>query len=93
MTTITATTSTSIKNIFLLFLIISLNMSSSQSFFTQLEKRIEEINSHLCVGLDPHLKELFPDLQNDGDALAKKTEGERCDAAYTFCKNLIDATG
>ncbi len=60
----------------------------NQSFFIKLEKRVEEINSHLCVGLDPHYKELFPD-----DTEQTKTEEERCDAAYTFCKTLIDSTG
>ena len=65
--------------------------SKSQSFFTKLEQRIKEIDSHLCVGLDPHIKELFPG--DDAAALASKTETERCDAAFTFCKNLIDSTG
>lgn len=68
-------------------------MASSQSFFTKLEKRIEEVDSHLCIGLDPHLKELFPEIKDDLTALSLKTENERCDAAFTFCKNLIDATG
>ena len=67
-------------------------MATSQSFFTKLEKRIEEINSHLCVGLDPHIKELFPEISGS-DEVVVKTESERCDAAFTFCKNLIDATG
>jgi len=57
------------------------------SFFTKLEARVLEINSHLCVGLDPHLGELFP----DGDG-ATKSEDERCDAAYSFCKTIIDET-
>ncbi len=77
-----------------LIVIITLTMETSstpQSFFKKLEKRIEEIDSHLCVGLDPHIKELFPG--DDAVALASKTESERCDAAFTFCKNLIDTTG
>jgi len=57
------------------------------SFFAKLEARVLEINSHLCVGLDPHLGELFP----DGDG-ATKSEDEKCDAAYTFCKTIIDET-
>lgn len=57
------------------------------SFFEKLEKRVEAINSLLCVGLDPHQKELFP---NGVDGV---TEEQKCDAAYTFCKTLIDATG
>lgn len=56
----------------------------SLTFFEKLEARVEKVNSLLCVGLDPHLSELNP----DGDS-----EEERCDAAYTFCKTLIDATG
>jgi orotidine 5'-phosphate decarboxylase subfamily 2 len=62
-------------------------MSNSESFFSKLESRIAEIGSHLCVGLDPHIKELFPN--GDGDS---KSEQERCDAAYDFCKRIIDAT-
>jgi uridine monophosphate synthetase len=63
-------------------------MSNPQSFFSKLESRIAEIDSHLCVGLDPHIKELFP----NGDG-GSKSEEERCDAAYNFCKRIIDATG
>jgi hypothetical protein len=44
------------------------------------------VNSLLCVGLDPHLSELFP-------LAAPTSEEERCDAAFTFCKTLIDVTG
>lgn len=62
-------------------------MSASQSFFAKLEARIAEIDSHLCVGLDPHIKELFPN--GDGES---KSEQERCDAAFNFCKTIIDAT-
>jgi orotidine 5'-phosphate decarboxylase subfamily 2 len=54
------------------------------TFFDKLEARVETANSLLCVGLDPHLSELFSD--------GSPTEEERCDAAYTFCKTLIDAT-
>jgi len=57
------------------------------SFFAKLEARVSQIDSHLCVGLDPHLAELFP----DGDG-KEKSEEERCDAAYTFCKTIIDET-
>jgi len=64
------------------------SMSASQSFFAKLEARIAEIDSHLCVGLDPHIKELFPN--GDGES---KSEQERCDAAFNFCKTIIDATG
>lgn len=58
------------------------------TFFDKLEARVEKANSLLCVGLDPHLSELF----SDGLLSTTRTEEERCDAAYTFCKTLIDAT-
>jgi orotidine-5'-phosphate decarboxylase len=54
------------------------------SFFDKLESRVQEINSLLCVGLDPHSKEILDD--------SVKTPQDKCDAAYTFCKTLIDAT-
>jgi hypothetical protein len=54
------------------------------SFFTKLEARVQEVNSLLCVGLDPHSKE----IQND----SLTTPQDKCDAAFTFCKTLIDAT-
>ena len=50
------------------------------SFFTKLEDRVKEVNSLLCVGLDPHSKEIASYSQ------------DKCEAAYTFCKRLIDAT-
>ena len=40
-------------------------------------------NSLLCVGLDPHEAEL--DVKG-------KSDSEKCDAAFTFCKTLVDAT-
>eukprot|EP00980_Cylindrotheca_fusiformis_P006118 scaffold1319_cov126-Cylindrotheca_fusiformis.AAC.7 len=54
------------------------------SFFSKLEARVEEVNSLLCVGLDPHSKEILND--------SVKTPTDKCDAAFTFCKTLIDAT-
>ena len=63
-------------------------MSGPKSFFSKLEARIAEVDSDLCVGLDPHIQELFPG--GDGDS---KSEEERCDAAFSFCKRIIDATG
>jgi len=63
------------------------NTKTRPSFFAKLEARVLEIDSHLCVGLDPHLRELFP----DGDG-ATKSEEEKCDAAYSFCKTIIDET-
>ena len=41
-------------------------------------------NSLLCIGLDPHESEL---VNTEG-----KSDSEKCDAAFTFCKNLVDAT-
>jgi hypothetical protein len=64
------------------------SMSDSQSFFAKLESRIAQVDSHLCVGLDPHINELFPD--GDGHS---RSEEERCNQAFEFCKRLIDATG
>jgi len=47
------------------------------SFFSILEERINAVNSHLCVGLDPHPEDL------------PEPSGE---AAYTFCRRLIERT-
>ena len=57
------------------------------SFFAKLEARVAEVNSLLCIGLDPHLKEVFPE-----DSGRTATPEQRCDAAYSFCKSIIDAT-
>ena len=59
---------------------------TTTNFFTKIQARSEAIGSLLCVGLDPHEKELFK------DGWANRTEQEKCDAAFTFCKTLIDAT-
>ena len=61
-----------------------------QSFLEKLEARITLTNSLLCVGLDPHENELFGN--NHSDQVIQRTTQEKCDAIYTFCKNLIDAT-
>lgn len=55
------------------------------SFRSKLEARAAAAGSLLCVGLDPHEAELGATTASD-DAEA------RCDAAFTFCKNLVDAT-
>ena len=47
------------------------------SFSAQLQARVDAVNSLLCVGLDPHTKEL-----------PEPTAA----AAVQFCKSLIDAT-
>ena len=64
-----------------------LTKSCEMSFFAKLEARVNAINSLLCVGLDPHEKELFP-FGTEGI-----TEEQKSEAAYKFCKTLIDATG
>eukprot|EP00397_Hematodinium_sp_SG-2012_P064138 GEMP01090008.1.p1 GENE.GEMP01090008.1~~GEMP01090008.1.p1 ORF type:complete len:204 (+),score=36.52 GEMP01090008.1:67-678(+) len=51
--------------------------NNQMSFFEQLERRIQAINSLLCVGIDPHQAELAePSVA----------------AARTFCTNLVEAT-
>ena len=54
------------------------------SFFHQISTRSQSINSLLCIGLDPHLKEL--------NLSQSSSEEERAEAAYQFCKRIIDAT-
>lgn len=46
-----------------------------------------EVNSLLCIGLDPHLKEVFPE-----DSGSSATPEQTCEATYSFCKSIIDAT-
>ena len=58
------------------------------SFEEKLIHRIDEIQSILCIGLDPHENEIFP----LGDGIHTKTDDERCEAAYIFCKNIIEHT-
>lgn len=86
------------------------------SFRDKLEARVATSDSLLCIGLDSHMKELFPALpdrvdakddaaasgdndngtSNNRKAQARRrslpTEAEVADAAFTFCKTLIDAT-
>ena len=54
------------------------------SFFDLLNSRCVAINSHLCVGLDPHRAEL--------NVPASASDIEVSDAAFSFCKTLIDKT-
>ena len=61
-------------------------MTTTTTFFTKLQARSEAIGSLLCVGLDPHEKELFPD---GWDACS---EAEKCQAADAFCQKLVTAT-
>mmetsp|Transcript_19337 Transcript_19337/g.53911 ORF Transcript_19337/g.53911 Transcript_19337/m.53911 type:complete len:524 (+) Transcript_19337:70-1641(+) len=58
----------------------------STTFFTKLEARVSQVDSLLCIGLDPHGKEIL------GDDFATASEEAKCDAAFTFCKTIIDAT-
>jgi len=62
-------------------------MATETSFFSKLEARVAEVNSLLCIGLDPHSKEIL-----SADESSKATPQEKCDAAFTFCKTIIDAT-
>tara|TARA_Y100000590_G_C15392936_1_gene890783 strand:- start:352 stop:540 length:189 start_codon:yes stop_codon:yes gene_type:complete len=47
------------------------------SFFEKIKQRSEEINSLLCVGLDPHIDDLSENSSKD---------------VFNFCKHLIDQT-
>jgi len=60
--------------------------TTSSTFFTKLEARVSQVDSLLCIGLDPHGVEIL------GDRYATASAEEKCDAAYTFCKTIIDAT-
>jgi hypothetical protein len=51
----------------------------TSSFFTNLTARYKEINSLLCVGLDP-----------EPDALGKGNQNK--EGLITFCKRIIDPT-
>jgi uridine monophosphate synthetase len=48
-----------------------------ETFFSFLEKRVDDCTSLLCVGLDPHISDL---------------EHPTADAALTFCLNLVKQT-
>lgn len=48
-----------------------------ESFFTFLEKRVDDVSSLLCVGLDPHISDL---------------ESPTAASALKFCLNLINQT-
>lgn len=56
------------------------------SFIAKLEARVAAIDSLLCVGLDPHSSELFP---NGLDGVSEEFHAQ---AAFTFCKTIIDET-
>jgi orotidine 5'-phosphate decarboxylase subfamily 2 len=48
-----------------------------ESFFTFLEKRVDDCSSLLCIGLDPHVRDL---------------SAPTADAARDFCRNLVKQT-
>src|SRR5512138_595782 len=48
-----------------------------ETFFTFLERRVDDCSSLLCIGLDPHI----PDLK-----------GPTAEAALDFCLNIIQQT-
>jgi orotidine 5'-phosphate decarboxylase subfamily 2 len=54
-----------------------------ESFFTFLEKRVDDCSSLLCIGLDPHIDDLRRDRQ-----MPEPT----ADAARDFCLNLVKQT-
>lgn len=56
---------------------VSMYTFGMETFFTLLEKRVEDSSSLLCVGLDPHI----PDLQEPNAA-----------SALNFCLNLVKQT-
>jgi uridine monophosphate synthetase len=54
-----------------------------ESFFTFLEKRVDDCSSLLCIGLDPHIS----DLRTDGQLPVPTAE-----SALDFCLNLVKQT-
>lgn len=54
-----------------------------ETFFSLLERRVQDSSSLLCVGLDPHI----PDLRTDGQ-LPVRTAA----SALDFCLNLVKQT-
>jgi len=52
-------------------------MSEKPTFFSRLAERIQSVDSLLCIGLDPHVKQL-----NESSA----------NAALDFCKRIIEET-
>lgn len=54
-----------------------------ETFFSFLERRVDDCSSLLCIGLDPHI----PDLYKDGQPSAPTAA-----AALDFCLNLVKQT-
>jgi uridine monophosphate synthetase len=62
-----------------------------ESFFTFLEKRVDDCSSLLCIGLDPHVN----DLRTDGQSRSTLEGGQpvpTAAAARDFCLNLVKQT-
>jgi uridine monophosphate synthetase len=53
-------------------------MKRTCDFFGKLDKRVQDTNSLLCVGLDPHQQDLKDDQSGKN--------------AFEFCKKIVDAT-
>jgi hypothetical protein len=66
---------------------------SAIAFFEQLQQRCAEVNSYLCVGLDPHPSELLLGENHLSDEVSEISEEERCNATFEYCKRIIDASG
>jgi len=62
---------------------------SSTSFIQQLESRIKEVNSLLCIGLDPHPQDLKT-FSESADCSA--SYDNPADVALQFCQRLVKAT-
>lgn len=65
---------------------------TATSFFNKLEARVKEVNSHLCIGLDPHSNDIAVTNEAVDGSSSIGTPQDKCDATFTFCKTLIDAT-
>jgi uridine monophosphate synthetase len=62
-----------------------------ESFFSFLEKRVDDCSSLLCIGLDPHVN----DLRADGQSRSTLEGGlpiPTAEAARDFCLNLVKQT-
>ncbi len=64
-----------------------------ESFVGKLDKRIEKVNSLLCVGLDPHSSDIqgFYDTTEQGKNGTSEEEAG-AEAAFKFCERLINET-
>src|SRR5512145_1747958 len=62
-----------------------------ESFFSFLEKRVDDCSSLLCIGLDPHVS----DLRTDGQSRSTLEGGlpaPTAESARGFCLNLVKQT-